>query len=469
MTWIPPARYSAGDTGGTANQVGGAEGYWEGAGAARVGRGWQQGATDAACVRSWRAAQPGTIRVVGRVMKEYYRRSDGQSLRIRILHNDTSVWPAQDGAVVPVGDLTGITHDFTLSIQSGDTIRFVLDKTTEPESAVLAWMPRIVYTDADVGGQSTATVVRILCGADQPYTDRCGNVWSADAYYAGGQAVSTTADIAGPLPTAADQPLYRAGRAGSEFVYAIPVPTGLYTLRLKFAEPQCDWFFQRPFHLEINGRRTLCNFDICHAARGPRRAYECVFRYLVPNDDGNLVLRFASGWDPQQTSQEAIVQAIEVLPEHKSLVRIDVGSTAPFVDWNGFSWAADDGVPSDQVLTSTTAVAQASPTLHDQPLYHTARTGKTIRYRVPVAEGLYTVHLKFAELWLTEPGKRPLDITINGRCVWDDWDPATAAGQLAMAADIRAEDITPDASGHILIQVDAAGEHDAILQGIEIE
>ena len=179
--------------------------------------------------------------------------------------------------------------------------------------------------------------MRILCGAEQPYTDRCGNVWSADRFH-GGTSVSTTVAIEGASPTAADQPLYQAGRAGSEFAYAIPVPAGLYSLRLKLAEPQFDWFFERPFHLEINGRRVLSNFDICHAARGPRRAYECVFRYLVPDADGKLVLRFTSGWDPQQTSHEAIVQAIEVLPEQKSVVRIDAGATSPFVDWNGFSW-----------------------------------------------------------------------------------------------------------------------------------
>ena len=88
---------------------------------------------------------------------------------------------------------------------------------------------------------------------------------------------------------------------------------------------------------------------------------------------------------------------------------------------------------------------------------------------MPVTPGLYTVHLKFAELWLPEAGKRPMDIQINGQRVWEDWDPATAAGQLAMAADIRAEHIAPDATGHIVIQVSARGDEDAILQGIEIE
>jgi len=58
MTWVPPAKDSAGDVGGSANQIGGAEGYWEGAGKARVGRGWQQAASDFACARTWVASQP---------------------------------------------------------------------------------------------------------------------------------------------------------------------------------------------------------------------------------------------------------------------------------------------------------------------------------------------------------------------------------------------------------------------------
>ena len=89
-------------------------------------------------------------------MKEYYRRNDGEPLRVRILQNETQVWPTQDWAVVPVGDVLGLTHDLTLAVAQGDIIRFVLDKVAQPESAVLAWMPRIVYADDDTGGQAPA-------------------------------------------------------------------------------------------------------------------------------------------------------------------------------------------------------------------------------------------------------------------------------------------------------------------------
>ena len=79
------------------------------------------------------------------------------------------------------------------------------------------------------------------------------------------------------------------------------------------------------------------------------------------------------------------------------------------------------------------------------------------------------VHLKFAELWLKEISQRPMRIEVNGRVVRDNWDPAQAAGQTGMAADIRTEDITPDKDNKITIRVSALGTNDAILQGIEIE
>jgi hypothetical protein len=49
------------------------------------------------------------------------------------------------------------------------------------------------------------------------------------------------------------------------------------------------------------------------------------------------------------------------------------------------------------------------------------------------------------------------------------WDPATASGQPGMSCDLRELNITPDHEGRVTILVRAVGEHDAILQGIEIE
>ena len=184
-----------------------------------------------------------------------------------------------------------------------------------------------------------------------------------------------------------DQALYQTGRTGKDFTYSIPVSTGLYSVHLKFAEPAHEWSFQRPFNLDINGRRLLSNFDVCQAARGPRRAHEKVFRHLVPDAEGRLVLRFTGGWDPALESEKAIVQAIEVLPEDRSLIRVDAGSDTPFVDWNSFIWAADAGFDGGATIRCNEPVAQASPTLYDQQLYRTARTGKCVAYTFSVCRG----------------------------------------------------------------------------------
>ena len=182
-----------------------------------------------------------------------------------------------------------------------------------------------------------------------------------------------------------------------------------------------------------------------------------------------MVLRFTSGWEPTQKSKQALVQAIELLPELRRVIRIDAGSERQFVDWNSFVWAADAHFEGGEILRSDAPVSQASPTLYDQQLYRTARAGNDFRYRLAVPPGLYTVHLKFAELWLKEPGQRPMDIEVNGRLVWKGWDPAAAAGQMKMAADVRTEDVTPDKDGWITIRLKATGANPAILQGIEVE
>ena len=468
MTWVPPAKNPAADFGGTPNQRGGVEGYWEGPGGSRVGRGWQQASKTEGCIRAWTAPKAGTVRIVGRAMREYYHRTLGGPLTVKILHGQLPIWPERDSATVALGDLTGVGHDITLKVAAGDVVRFVLDKAAVPEHDLIAWMPRIVY-DGTPSATTAPVVVRILCGGKTPYTDRCGNVWAADQHFAGGEPVSTTEKIEDASPMPEDQPLYQNGRAGKDFWYSIPVPTGLYAVRLKFAEPKHPWMFERSIDLDINGQRVLTDFDIVQAAKGSRRAVERSFRNVVPGADGNIVLRFTAGWNPRTPPDDAMVQAIEVLPEQKPAIRIHTGSDVEFVDWNGCVWTADAHFSGGTTLKSAAPVVHASPTLYDQELYRTARSAKTFSYTLAAPPGLYTVHLKFAELWLPKPGQRPMDITVNGRLVRKSWDPAAAAGRIGMAGDVRGDNITPDKEGHITIGLRATGVNDAILQAIEIE
>jgi hypothetical protein len=285
----------------------------------------------------------------------------------------------------------------------------------------------------------------------------------------GGESVATAEKIEDAWPTLEDQPLYQNGRAGKDFSYSIPVPAGLYAVRLKFAEPKHRWMFERPINVDISGQRVLTEFDIVQAAKGPGRAVERTFHNVVPNADGTIALRFTASKSPRGTSDDAMVQAIEVLPEQRPAIRIDAGSDAEFVDWNSCVWTADAHFTGGTAIKSAVPVVQASPTLYDQQLYRTARSAKTFSYAIAAPPGLYTVHLKFAELWLLKAGERPMDIAINGRLVRKSWDPASAAGRTGMAADLRIDGIAPDKNGQIIIGLLATGANDAILQAIEIE
>ena len=124
-----------------------------------------------------------------------------------------------------------------------------------------------------------------------------------------------------------------------------------------------------------------------------------------------------------------MVQAIEVLPEQKPAIRINAGSEVEFVDWNSCVWTADAHFSGGTTIKSASPVVHASPTLYDQELYRTARSARAFGYTLAAPPGLYTVHLKFAELWLPKAGERPMDIAINGRLVRKSWDPAAAAGR----------------------------------------
>lgn len=464
MKWIPPLKTSSADEGGTPNQPGGIEGWWEGDQGTRLGRAWMRSSRTIASVRTWVAPKAGNVRIVSRVMREWYRQAAGTPMRARILKGVQPVWPVDSWAIIKLNDITGLTHDLILDVQKGDSIRFVLDRSDHPEIDIVAWMPRIEYQESLAPTQQKGREVRMICGSNQSYTDQSGNLWAKDAYFSGGRARSTASVIEG----GDDTNLYRWGRTGKKFAYSIPVPQGLYTVRLLFAEPEFERIYARPLNVSINGREVLKNHDIRQDARAFRQAKDQVFRNIASNSEGKIMLAFSGGFDPYQLSRDAIIQGIEILPEAENVHRINCGSETDFVDWNSFIWSKDSLFSSGEVLRSVSEVKQATPTLYDQHLYQTASAGKELLYTVSVSPGLYNVQLKFAELWLKKAGLRQMDIFINNRKIWKAWDPATAAGETGMAIDLRAVHISPDNKGKITIRVKAVGENDAILQGIQI-
>jgi hypothetical protein len=465
MTWIPPANNPAADFGGTPNQPGGIEGYWEAATGARIGRGWYQASQDVCCSRTHTVLKSGMVRVTGRALKEWYHQDKGCDVRVCILLNDRRVWPADDWALLKRGDLLGAQHDIALAVSEGDKLRFVVDKTGgelvdvvpwSEDANLIGWIPRITYEgNGAVAGTVAESSIRINCGGKADVTDIEGRLWQADTFFSGDNAVFTNR-------VDPDDELLATVRSGSDIEYRIPVTSGVYTLKLTFFEPKFVFNADRRLRLEVNGEVVASELDITEECKGAGKRLEKIYNGIVPDRDGLICIRLTG------IKNEALIQAIEIAPELRDHLLINCGSDQPFIDWAGECWAPDYGCTGGECISAQAEPSQVTPTLYDRELYMTARSGMRVDYKLAVKPGIYAVHLKFAELWYTQPGKRPCDIYLNNRLVKAGWDPATAAGRRYMACDLRFEGIG-SVDGCIVISIRAAGFNPVFVQAIEIE
>ena len=189
-----------------------------------------------------------------------------------------------------------------------------------------------------------------------------------------------------------DRVLYLTGRTGV-FSYRIPLPPGVYELRLHFAETTYGPSStlgggenSRVFDVRLNGQPLLTQFDIVSDA-GAETADVRVFPDVRAGKDGFLQLDFTG------VLGSAIVNAIEIVPglEHR-LRPIRMGAqNSFFVDKMGNLWMPDTYYSGGQLAADKVAVA-GTP---EPDLYANERYGN-FTYALPVGEGTYRVTLYFA-------------------------------------------------------------------------
>jgi hypothetical protein len=104
---------------------------------------------------------------------------------------------------------------------------------------------------------------------------------------------------------------------------------------------------------------------------------------------------------------------------------IDTGSTTDLIDAQGRKWTADNGFAGGDIVDR--GAVEIAGTTNDR-LYQTERWGMT-GYSLPVADGLYTVKLHFAETYATVPGARIFSVDVEGQKLTDiDLVAAVGAG-----------------------------------------
>jgi hypothetical protein len=286
--------------------------------------------------------------------------------------------------------------------------------------------------------------VRIAAGhAGAPYVDVWGRSWDADRYYEGG------VPSPGPrhfFPPVADEGLFRTMREAvsadmtvpqsqRQLRYDIPLRSGVYELRLYFADPlrqpgvdqKEDNQNYRHFQINLNGHPLLVDLDSV-ADAGSAAVDIRVFRDVYPASDGKLHLEFLSSW-----GRPAFVSALEITPGTAGKLKpIRVSAQrAGFVDADGTRWSGDNYfIEGRNTLYGN---PESGPKI---PALYTGERYGNFSYAIPVAPGSYTIKLHFLEAFFSPlipaagcggAGCRVFDVTCNGVQLLEDFDILQAA------------------------------------------
>lgn len=157
----------------------------------------------------------------------------------------------------------------------------------------------VAIPDSNAASVRTPVSIRINAGGEA-FVDSAGRQWQADQYFEGGSVYSVSHVISGT----ANPLLYQSERWGMR-AYRVPVPNGLYVVRLNLAEisPASG---QRRMTVTAEGRPFVSNLDI-NAEVGDYAAYVRDTRVRV--GDGVLDLLF---WSAVNSPKVSGIQILSV-------------------------------------------------------------------------------------------------------------------------------------------------------------
>jgi len=301
------------------------------------------------------------------------------------------------------------------------------------------------------GAVALGETIRIMAGSRTgSHLDSMGRAWSADQYYSGGWE---SIDGFRSLARTKDPTIYRNRRMG-DFRYDLPLPPGVFELRLFFAETRFGdgnldggGETSRLFRIAANGKTLLSSFDVILDASGANTADVKVFKQISPAADGFLHLQF------QSIKDRAFVNAIELTPGDRDRlrpIRFVAGPTG-YTDRRGQVWLPEAYVSGGRLVQRQEEVTgTADPGIHQSERYG------NFNYGIPVAPGRYTVVLHFAEQWLgphrgdgSGPGSRLFDVYCNGRALLESFDIYKEAGRSFRAVEKKFTGLRANAQGKL--------------------
>ncbi|MDX1388938.1 MAG: malectin domain-containing carbohydrate-binding protein, partial [Acidobacteriota bacterium] len=161
-------------------------------------------------------------------------------------------------------------------------------------------------------------------------------------------------------------------------------------------------------------------------------------------------------------------------------LRFDLGGTAPRTDCNGDVWTDDTGAGGDYVggnLSGTVSDAFGCADTDTEVLVQSfAFLNPDLSRSYPIANGAYFVNMLFAETdpQACIPGRRVMDISIEGRLVYEDFDTYGAAANQHGAVNACGGLVVRSAGAHVtdgtldIELTEITGGEAAILNAIEV-
>ena len=341
-------------------------------------------------------------------------------------------------------------------------------------AAVALWRPGRKAPDVAAGSPPVVNAVanppevRILAGHQNgDYTDRLGRIWQSDRYFQGGSVFESHDH---PIYGTREPRIYQSRREGS-FVYDIPLPAGVYELRLHFAETLYGennvaggGESSRVFNVWINGKEALHEFDVI-AEAGPSTADVRAFKDISPAADGKLHLRF------EPFSNPPLLNAIEIVPGTAGKLRPIrmLSLDRVYVDKRGRVWEPDRYARGGQLITRTAPLEGGD----DPELFRGERFG-SLRYLIPVPPGRYAVTFYFAEAWFGPDtpagggvGSRVFDILCNGVALRRGFDVFKEARGGGRGITWPVHGLEPDAQGKLNLALTPVRNY-ACLNAVEV-
>lgn len=382
------------------------------------------------------------------------------------------------------GGYRAIVEEFIVVVRENGTVKIDFLKGTKSNPMVNAIAIEALF---EVKQSTEAYKKNLNCGSLTSLTDGLGRQWVSDKDYFQKGGVSNPglpASVVGTETTGMQQvyKIQRTQKLALRYRFG-NIPNAYYKVTLHFME-QLKAFSavgRRQFHIDIQGKREVTNYDIFRSARGRHRAVREILYPLVTGRELNLnflkgavgvpivagiqIEQMPSDFSPPQPSPQPQPNLFSV--------RISLGSPTSFIV-DGVRWIADSRFVSTNTQGSRSSSAreiESLPDLANKEVMRTARSGSTnwsvILPRLP--QGPIKLRLYWAEL---DPdhfavGSRVFHVNVQGKRVSSDVDIVKLAGAPFRTV-FQEYSVTIGPEGVVRVDMIKGPHGDPILHAIEM-